>query len=255
MTWRKFRIAVLLLMLATVAQQSLRDKASLDWKNNFYVAVYPINADGSAKVTAYIITLNRDNFTPIADYFAQEGARYGVGLRQPIDVQLGAQVEKMPPAPPEHGSILSTIIWSLKFRYFAWANNPKMNIKPDIRLYLLYYDPVTHPSLSESTALDKGRIGRVNLFGDADYHQKNLVITAHELLHTFGATDKYNLSNTLPLYPEGFAQIDKVPLYPQNFAEIMAGRLPLSETKAVIPKNLAQTLIGNKTASEIGWLK
>lgn len=81
MTWRKFRIAVLLLMLATVAQQSLRDKASLDWKNNFYVAVYPINADGSAKVTAYIITLNRDNFTPIADYFAQEGERYGVGLR------------------------------------------------------------------------------------------------------------------------------------------------------------------------------
>lgn len=253
--WRKFRIVILLLILATVAQQSWLNKASLDWKNNFYVAVYPINADGSAKVAAYINTLNRENFAPIADYFADEGARYGVGLRRPVDIQLGAQVHNIPPAPPVQGSILDTIIWSLKFRYYAWANSPKVNIKPDIRLYLLYYDPVTHPVLSESTALDKGRIGRVNLFGDAEYDQQNLVITAHELLHTFGATDKYDLSNTLPRYPEGFAEADKTPLYPQNFAEIMAGRLPLSETKAVIPKDLAQTLIGSKTAHEIGWMK
>lgn len=253
--WRKFRILVLLLILATVAQQSWLDKASLDWKNNFYVVVYPINADGSAKVTAYINTLNRENFTPMADYFADEAARYGLGIRQPIDIQLGTQVQNMPPAPPENGSVLSTIIWSLKFRYYAWANSPQVNIKPDIRLYLLYYDPATHPRLSESTALDKGRIGRVNLFGDAEYDQQNLVITAHELLHTFGATDKYDLSSTLPRYPDGFAEADKIPLYPQNFAEIMAGRLPISETKAVIPKNLGQTLVGNKTAREIGWLK
>ncbi len=253
--WRKFRILILLLILATVAQQSWLDKASLDWKNNFYVVVYPINADGSAKVAAYINTLSRETFTPIADYFTDEGARYSLGLQKPIDIQLGTQLHNMPPAPPESGLVLSIIIWSLKFRYYAWANSPKINIKPDIRLYLLYYDPATHSSLSESTALDKGRIGRVNLFGDAEYDQQNLVITAHELLHTFGATDKYDLSTTLPSYPDGFAEADKIPRYPQSFAEIMAGRLPLSETKAAIPKDLTQTLVGNKTAREIGWLK
>jgi hypothetical protein len=35
----------------------------------------------------------------------------------------------------------------------------------------------------------------------------------------------------------------------------MGGRVPIDETKAQIPKSLAQTLIGEKTAKEIGWLK
>ena len=253
--WKKIRITVLLLILATAVQQTWLDKVARGWKGNFYVAVYPINADGSAKVAAYIATLSRENFTPIADYFADEGTRYNAGLRRPVDVQLGAQVQDLPPAPPEDRSILSTMIWSLKFRYFAWVNSPTVNIKPDIRLYLLYYDPATHHVLTESTALDKGRIGRVNLFGDASYNEQNLVVTAHELLHTFGATDKYDLSNNLPQYPDGFAEPDKAPLYPQDFAEVMAGRLPISETRAESPKNLTQTLICYKTAREIGWMR
>lgn len=253
--WRKFRILILLIILVTVAQQSWLDKVGLNWKKIFYVAVYPINADSSAKVTAYINALNPENYKPMADYFAGEAARYGVGLMRPINIQLGAQVQNMPPAPPENASVLSTIFWSLKFRYYAWANSPQVAIKPDIRLYLLYYDPATHPKLKESTALDKGRIGRINLFADAEYDQQNLVISAHELLHTLGATDKYSLSNNLPRYPDGFAEPEKKPLYPQTLAEIMAGRLPLSETKAIIPQNLGHTLVGNKTAREIGWLK
>ncbi|MFZ3086913.1 MAG: hypothetical protein WA123_02495, partial [Methylotenera sp.] len=161
----------------------------------------------------------------------------------------------VPPAPPSNGSVLSTIIWSLKFRAFAWSNSPKVNVKPDIRLYLLYHDPATHPVLSHSTALNKGRIGRVNLFGDRAYAKQNLVITAHELLHTLNATDKYDLSTTLPAYPDGFAEPDKSPLYPQDFAELMGGRIPKSEVLAEIPKSLKQTLVGDKTAREIGWLK
>ena len=43
--------------------------------------------------------------------------------------------------------------------------------------------------------------------------------------------------------------------YPQDFAELMAGRVPMSETKAEILRGLSQTLIGAKTAKEIGWLK
>jgi hypothetical protein len=35
----------------------------------------------------------------------------------------------------------------------------------------------------------------------------------------------------------------------------MGGRVPMSEYKAEIPKSLAQTLIGDKTAREIGWIK
>jgi hypothetical protein len=252
---QKVRVIVLLLILATVLQQAWLDKADLAWKDNFYVAVYPVNADNSAKVSDYLRTLTRADFEPVAEYFASEAEPYHLGLRRPIEVQLGAQVSDVPPAPPRGGGVFGTVIWSLKFRYFAWLNSPKVNVKPDIRLYLLYYDPLTNPHLSHSTALNKGRIGRVNLFGDSTYAKQNLVILAHELLHTLNATDKYDLANSMPIYPDGFAEPDKTPLYPQDFAELMGGRTPVTENSAEIPKSLKQTLIGAKTAREIGWLK
>lgn len=253
--FKKIRIFVLLIVFATVVQQTFLDKADLDWEDNFYVAVYPINADASAEVSTYIKTLTHDDFEPMAEYFAEEGARYNLGLRRPVEVQLGDIVQEIPSPPPTDGSVLSAMIWSLKFRLFAWQNSPKVNVKPEIILYLLYYNPATNHALSHSTAIQQGRIGRVNLFGDKTYAKQNLVITAHELLHTLTATDKYDLATTLPIYPEGYADPDKSPLYPQDFAELMGGRVAVSENKAEIPKSLAQTLIGAKTAKEIGWLK
>jgi hypothetical protein len=253
--WKKIRITILLLILATVVQNTWLDKADLAWKGNFYVAVYPVNVNNSAKVSGYLRSLTREDFEPVAEYFASEAEPYHLGLRRPIEVQLGAQVTDIPPAPPKDGSVLGTIVWSLKFRYFAWRHSPKVNVKPAIRLYLLYYDPVTNPRLSHSTALNKGRVGRVNLFGDSAYSKQNLVILAHELLHTLNATDKYDLATSMPIYPDGFAEPDKSPRYPQNLAELMGGRTAISENKAEIPKSLKQTLIGEKTAREIGWLK
>ncbi len=253
--WRILRISILLLILATVAQQTFLETADLDWKDNFYVAVYPLNADGSDEVADYIKTLARDDFELMAEYFAKEGVRYNLGMRRPVEVQLGEVVTEIPPAPPSDGSILSAMLWSLKFRLFAFNNSPKVNVKPDIRLYLLYHNPITSPALTHSTALNKGRIGRVNLFGEKSYTKQNLVILAHELLHTLTATDKYDLETTLPIYPDGFAEPEKSPRYPQDFAELMGGRVPISENKADIPKSLAQTLIGEKTAREIGWVK
>jgi len=253
--WRNFRIIVLLLILAAVVQQTWLDKADLEWKRNMYVAIYPVNADGSAKVSAYLRTLTREDFEPIAEYFAEEAEPYGLGMRRPIEIQLGAQVDEVPPELPTDGRVFSTILWSLKFRAFAWSNSPKVNVKPDMRLYLLYHDPEMHSNLSHSTALSKGRIGRVNVYGDATYAKQNLVITAHELLHTLNATDKYDMSSNLPIYPDGFAEPGKAPLYPQDFAELMGGRIPVSESEAVIPRSLKHTLLGGKTAREIGWLK
>ena len=258
--WKSLRIFILLIILGTVIQQTFLDKADLGWKDNFYVAVYPINADAddseaAKEVNTYIRSLTREDFEPVAIYFAEEGARYNLGMRRPVEVLLGDVINEIPAAPPKNSSLLSTILWSLKFRFFAWQHSPKVSVKPDIKLYLLYHSPSIHPKLSHSTALNKGRIGRVNLFGDAKYAKQNLVILAHELLHTLTATDKYDLNTTLPTFPDGYAELDKEPLYPQDFAELMGGRIPLSESHAEIPKSLTQTMIGNKTAQEIGWLK
>ena len=256
--WKKIRVAVLLLILAFVALDTWRAKAQLDWQLPFNVALYPINADGSTRVAAYLQTLTPQDFQPVNDYFQAEAKRYQLGLSHPISVQLGAPISVIPPAPPSDGKLLSVISWSLKFRYYAWRHNdwqasPNISVKPQIRMYLLYYDPATQPRLSHSTALEKGRIGRVNLFCTAKQHEQNLVVLAHELLHTVGATDKYDLNTSQPIYPIGYADPNQQPLYPQRRAELMGGRVPLSPDQAKIPLNLDQTTISEMTAREIGW--
>ncbi|MNS62079.1 hypothetical protein D3C72_951270 [compost metagenome] len=106
-----------------------------------------------------------------------------------------------------------------------------------------------------STALEKGRIGSVNLFATKTQASQNQVVIVHELLHGFGAQDKYDLKTGQPIYPLGFAQLEKIPLYPQNQAEIMGGRTALSEQSSKMPNNLQETIIGLPTAREIGWVK
>jgi hypothetical protein len=125
----------------------------------------------------------------------------------------------------------------------------------DIKLYVLYHDPANYQVLQHSTALSKGRIGIVNVYASPAYAKQNKVVIAHELAHTVGARDKYNLDTNQPLYPAGYAQPEQAPLYPQNFAELMAGRTPISETQAETPKSLGFTIIGETSAKEIGWLK
>jgi hypothetical protein len=56
----------------------------------------------------------------------------------------------------------------------------------------------------------------VNLFATKTQASQNQVVIVHELLHGFGAQDKYDLKTGQPLYPLGYAQPEKVPLYPQS---------------------------------------
>jgi len=253
--WKAVRIGVLLFILAIVAQQALLERADLDWKRAFRVVVYPVNVDRDAGVGAYIQSLQTRDFAPVEAFLAEEATRHGVGLTRPVEVLLGAEVTQVPPAPPKQGTALKAAWWSLKFRYFAWAHGPDERIKPHIRLYLLFHDPRKHSVLGHSTALSKGRLGRVNQFGGREHLEQNLVILAHELLHTLRATDKYDPRTTLPLYPDGFAEPEKLPRYPQQFAELMGGRVPLAEDQAEIPASLRDVLIGEETAREIGWIR
>ena len=83
----------------------------------------------------------------------------------------------------------------------------------------------------------------------------NNVVIAHEILHTLGATDKYDLATLAPLYPAGYAEPDREPLYPQSFAEIMAGRYATDEDTFEMPEALDSVLVGDQTAYEIRWVR
>jgi len=79
------------------------------------------------------------------------------------------------------------------------------------------------------------------------------VVLAHELLHTLGATDKYEPTTGVPRAADGLGEPDREPLYPQRYGEIMAGRIALAANEAIIADDLAQMVVGPLTAREIGW--
>ena len=254
--WRKLRIVVLVFVLATVAQGAwIARGRTTEWNNTVRVAIYPINGDRSTAADVYIGKLETSGFEPIEAFFRQQAASYGVGIAKPIEIGLAPMVSAQPPEPPFGGSRLEIILWSLKLRFWAWRHDDYRGPKPDVRIFVSYFDPATSPRLAHSTGLQKGQLGVVNAFARSDMDGSNNFVIAHELMHALGATDRYDMSNNRPLYPDGFADPDAVPLYPQSRAEIMAGRIPVSETGSEIPTGMHEVMIGMKTAREINWLR
>jgi hypothetical protein len=96
-------------------------------------------------------------------------------------------------------------------------------------------------------------MGVVHAFAIKEMAGSNNIVIAHELMHTFGATDKYDFGTGEPVYPVGFADPDRKPLYPQASAEIMAGRRAISPTSAEMPLSLQAVVVGPATADEIRW--
>ncbi len=254
--FRSFRILILLLVLFGVALGNWLARArSTSWEHSLRMVVFPIDADGSPATARYIASLSRETFAPIDAFVASEAQRYGLALRDPLDIDIAPPVARLPPAVPHGGNALQIVLWSLRMRYWAWANAQYAGPTPQVRMFVLYHDPEGVSRLNHSLGLQKGLIGVVNAFAADAQAEPNNVIIAHEMLHTLGATDKYDPLTNYPLHPIGFAEPELAPLVPQRFAEIMGGRVPMSRADARIPDGLDEVLIGAATALEIRWLQ
>lgn len=253
--FRQLRILFLLLVLLFVAASSWYSLASTtDWDETLYIAIYPVNADGSEASRKQIAALGKQQFSDIEQFFAQQAIRYTQTRVKPIEIEIAPEVKDQPPVLDRGGNILQTAWWSLKLRWWA-SENDTTEIRPDIKVFLLYYDSEKYNILDHSVGLQKGLVTVVKAFTGRSNITRNNVIIAHELLHTVGATDKYAPGNNLPAFPNGYADPDQSPLYPQKRAEIMGGRIPRSPTAAEQPDSLRETIVGPATAIEIGWKK
>ncbi len=254
-TFKALRVFILLFILLLVSGGIYLDRLrSTDWNDPLWVIVYPINGDGSEVSQNYIEKLQRKRFEPVENFFIRESEKYNLGLTTPIKVFLAPELKETPPEPPRDGSILSTILWSLKMRYWVYTHND-YDGPSDIKIFLKYYDDVDNQPVPDSLGIQNGLYAVVNAFAIKKMGAKNNVVLAHELLHTVGAIDKYDMNTTLPLYPIGYAEPDKKPVYPQVKAEIMGGRVPIARDKARMPEGLKTTVIGRATAAEIGWIE
>ncbi len=253
--WKTLRITLLLLVLLVVAAQQLLDRvATQSWKETLWVGLFPLDADHSPAAQHYLSGLTAEDFADIEAFFAREGQRYGVSAATPIHIELYPQGTVLPPALPPEPGVLSIAWWSLKLRWFAWRHTQFPGHAPSrIRLFVLYHDPQALDRLPDSHGLQKGLVGVVHAFADDSMTGSNAVVIAHELLHTVGASDKYDLTSGMPLFPAGYADPEQQPRYPQAETEIMAGRRPLSASEAQMPPNLRHVIVGPATALEIRW--
>lgn len=253
---RYIRIGVLLFILASVANTAwLARGRTSDWKYSVRVAIYPIAADNSAATADYVRSLRVETVQPIAQFMTREAQRHGLALDAPVDMYVAPPLPTSPPAPPSRGNVMDVMLWSLHLRYWAWRHDNLKRQKPDVRLFVNYFDPARVTRLPHSTGLQKGHVGVVNAFAAAEQDGPNNVVIAHELLHTLGATDKYDRASGRPQVPDGLGDPGQTPLFPQRYGEIMAGRIATSAGDAVIPDGLAQMRVGPATAREIGWLR
>lgn len=253
-----FKIFRILLLLAILAATAFYTKAqrlsSTGWLEPLDIIIYPINADGKASTDRYIKQLKGSDFQSIDRFTAKQSKKYDVLAKKPTITRLGKKVSTLPPkAPTPNQSMLSNVIWSLKFRYWAWQETPDdLSNKHRARMFVLYHTLTDGQQLEHSYGLNKGLLGLVNAFASKEQNAQNNIVITHEFFHTVGATDKYG-ADRHPVFPDGYASQTNQ-RYPQRRAEVMAGRIPISEGQSRMAESLRQCVVGKKTAQEINWL-
>jgi len=251
--WRLIRIAILLTVLAFVGLGAYVDRErTTDWDDTLWVGVFPVNADGQPATDRYIASLSPREFAAIEAFFTREARAFGVQVDRPVHVELYPEVEELPPSLEPGTSLPGRIWWSLKTRYYT--SRFAGDTLADIRVFVLYHDPDRTRAVPHSLGLQKGLLGIVHAYAGRRYDATNNVVIAHEVMHTLGATDKYDPTTNLPVFPQGYADPDADPLYPQEQAEIMAGRIAVSAVEAEIPGNLSEVAVGSQTAAEVNWV-
>lgn len=253
--WRALRLVVLFFILVLAGMSAWLTKArTASWQRPLWVAIYPINADGSEASRRYIAALDSTAFTPIDAFFARESAKYSANLAHPVETRLYAPLAERPPELAEGAGAVGSMWWSLKLRYWAWRiTRGRGETTPDVQVFVLYHDPDATLSVPHSLGLEKGMLGVVYAFAARQAAAPNDIVIAHELLHTLGATDKYDPETDAPRFPEGYAEPERKPLIPQVRAEIMAGRMMTSPGTWDMPDSLDVVVLGPESAREIHW--
>jgi hypothetical protein len=193
----------------------------------------------------------------VADFMEREARRHGAAPEGALKLILARPIDEPPPAPPAHGerTTVKVALWSLKLRWWSLRKSFTAVLpSADVHIYARFHPAAPGSELEHSLGMKEGRIGVVHLFASPKDRRTNNVVIAHELLHTVGATDKYD-QDDMPIFPHGYADPGAEPRHPQTHAEIMAGRIPISPTRSKMPASLERCVVGFETAREIGWRK
>lgn len=255
----RVRVTILLTILLLVILWAWRDVRSRrernTWERPLSVAIVlllrgPVTSDAVEAFRARIPALE----TRLAD----EWRRYRPAATHPFVFTFFGPVEAGESLPEMTGSGL---LASAKESWALWRWTSRVDREAgvdtsgyDSRVYVVARPPVNaEHEMVEGESEEGGRVGTVEVELDPSMADFALFVTTHELLHTLGASDKYDLTGKT-LIPSGLAEPDRVPLFPQRLAEVMARNLPVGPSAERPPASLDELGVGPVTASEIGWL-
>ena len=253
--FKLMRVIVLLsILLVLVVGTWMTEKRLASWDRPARVAVYPIVADDTAQALDYAHKVDESTFVAVNEFMVRESMPYGITATPAFQFEVAQVSTDLPPEIPDRYGRVAIALWSLKMRWWAWKMGFNDDlVGTDIQMFILYHGVKARTELDISVGMRKGRYGVVNAFAANSMSARNLVIFTHELMHVFGASDKYIRATGEPEYPFGFADPKQRPLLPQKRAEIMGGRIPLSSSVSKMPRSLEQCKIGRWTAEEIGF--
>ena len=254
------RVGVLLAILAGVLLWGWRDvrsrRARNAWDHTLTVAILLVRLEPIDDVAVAAL---RKQLPALEERLSAELARYRPGAPHPFRFELKDPVDGTapPPAPASDGPVdLAMYAYALDSYVSDVDKRAGLDASLyDVRIYVSLRRPrQAEVTLAEGRSQQGGRIGivEVELDTDAEGAHLPLVVVAHELMHTLGATDKYDASGRT-LVPLGLAEPDRVPIFPQRYAEVMARNRPISATVEKVPESFAQIAVGPVTAREISW--
>ena len=258
--FRNIRIAVLVSVLGVVLIYAWNDvrrrKARTEWQSTVQVALVLLERE---PVQAAAMTQIKTRAPELENRLTAEMARYS-GMREPRPFSFtiyGPIAVTAPPPRPADDSVaeLARHAWNTWLYFRDVDRRAEVEWRAaDSRIYLVLRPPENERRKTvEGQSEQGGRVGSVEVELDESMVDFALFVATHELFHTLGATDKYDLATGQPLTPAGLGEPARQPLFPQDFGEIMAGRIAASAHDAVIADSLEQMLVGPVTALEIGW--
>jgi hypothetical protein len=257
-----YRIAVLLSLFVCAALFAFADvrarEARKSWDHTLDVALVLVGSSSTPAVSAL-----SSRVPALAESLTREFRRYRPSAPPPFHFEVFGPVAtgeledaRMP------GPLSSGLLDGVSFSWQVHARTRRLNIAAglsknnyDSIIYVYLTDPQSKGFASVEGLSDRnGRIGLVQVELDETMADTTLFVIGHELMHTVGASDRYD-EHGKTLIPEGLGDPAQQPRFPQVSAEVMARNRVLAPDVEVIPQRLDELRIGQKTALEVRWLR
>lgn len=255
----RVRVALLLSALVIVVLWAVADwqrrRARKSWTSPLRVALVLVEREELPKETMSAL---RSRVADLEQRLRDERRRHGGSDMPPFAFVVKGPVVADSDAPRVADQDLLGLVahtWAL----WRWTRDIDQRADVqwrgyDSRIYLVVKPAQREaPAFVEGESEDGGRVGVASADVDAAMIDFALIVAAHELMHTLGASDKYDQAGHAR-FPEGFAEPHRSPPFPQRCAELMARTVPLSPDSERSPDTLNELCVGEVTAREIGWL-